>query len=464
MRKHTTMAIVVFATIACRDEPAAPTIGLTPIVHSAVVAPNEANVLSAIVSARTHDADSVAVRFRLVGASDAADSVTPAVRAVVGRATIPVLGLLPESEYQMRVVAHNSAGVSVGQPVAFTTGALPQDLPIFTATAADARPGYVALASGKYGLVIDNTGRVVWYRHFENGLWLNFMAQTNGRYVTRLVTTDPTDIEPWVELDALGRVTRSLGCHLGLQPRFHDILTQPSGDYWILCDETRTMDLRQYGGAASARVMGTAVQHIGEDGVLKFHWTPFDHFYITDVDSATRAGLSVNWTHGNSLDLDRDGNLLVSFRNLNEITNIDTKSGLVRWRLGGRRNQFTLTADTRTFAGQHSVRALPSGEILLLDNVGDSLESRVERWALDPVAQSASMTASYGSIPRVRTLIGGSVQSLSTSRTLVSFGTEGRVEEYDADGTVRWRIEGSPGYVFRAQRFPSLYRPGVGAR
>ena len=47
-------------------------------------------------------------------------------------------------------------------------------------------------------------------------------------------------------------------------------------------------------------------------------------------------------------------------------------------------------------------------------------------------------------------------------RTLVSFGTAGRVEEYDATGNVVWRIEASPGCVFRAQRMKSLYQPGVG--
>ena len=58
--------------------------------------------------------------------------------------------------------------------------------------------------------------------------------------------------------------------------------------------------------------------------------------------------------------------------------------------------------------------------------------------------------------------IGGSVQPLAHGRTLVSFGTAGRVEEYDAAGNTVWRIDGNPGYVFRAQRIRSLYAPGVG--
>jgi hypothetical protein len=287
------------------------------------------------------------------------------------------------------------------------------------------------------------------------------MAQPNGRYVARDVTSDPTDVESWIELDALGNMTRTFGCGSGLQPRFHDLISELDGGYWILCDETRTMDLTAEGGVASARVTGTAIQHVSGAGEILFHWSPFEHFLITDVDSLERVGSSVNWTHGNSLDFDADGNLLVSFRNLNEVTKIDRGTGAVLWRLGGRRNQFTFVDDANAFAGQHSVRAYGPGRVMVLDNIGDELESRAERWAIDAASKTARLLQSYGSVPRVRTLIGGSVQSLPRDRMLVSFGTEGRVEEYDAGGNVVWRIESAPGYVFRAQRIRSLYRPGV---
>ncbi len=58
--------------------------------------------------------------------------------------------------------------------------------------------------------------------------------------------------------------------------------------------------------------------------------------------------------------------------------------------------------------------------------------------------------------------LGGSTQDLPGDRTLVSFGPAGRVEEYAASGAMVWHIEGNPGYVFRAQRINSLYKPGVG--
>ena len=81
---------------------------------------------------------------------------------------------------------------------------------------------------------------------------------------------------------------------------------------------------------------------------------------------------------------------------------------------------------------------------------------------VDDASHTARLAQSYGSTPAVVTQLGGSVQDLGGGRTLVSFGTAGRVEEYDAAGRVMWRIEGNPGYVFRAERILSLYTPGVG--
>lgn len=460
MRPRTVFLVTAIATlIACASEPAAPP--LAPVIDAASVASNPDNVLSAIVTVTARHADSVVVRYHLADA-EASDSVTPA--AVASQVnSLPVLGLLPARRYVLRAVAYGEGGTVASAPLDLLTGALPSDLPSYTTSGADPSPGYVVMAAGMYGLVIDNTGRVVWYHRFANGPWLNFMAQPNGRYVARLVTPDPADIESWVEIDPAGNTTRTFGCALGLQPRFHDLIAEPGGGYWILCDETRTMDLTQDGGVANAKVTGTAIQHVSAAGELLFHWSPFDHFLITDVDLEARTGPNVNWTHGNSLDLDADGNLLVSFRNLNEITMIDSHTGAVLWRLGGRRNQFLLGDGANWFAGQHSVRVLGRNQFLILDNIGDATESRAERWTLDAPSGLAWMLESRGSVPAVRTLIGGSVQALPQNHLLVSFGTEGRVEEYDEAGAVRWRIEGAPGYVFRAQRIESLYRPGVNA-
>ncbi len=447
---------------ACHDGAPGVTAPTQPAITSTSVASNPTNALSAVVMVRVRDADSVAVRFSLSGSVSSVDSLTPGVPVAGDSVVVPVLGLLPARAYTLRPVAYGAGGETVGASLDFTTDTLPSDLPRYTATGTDPSPGYVVFAAGVFGLVIDNTGRVVWYRRFpKKGPGLNFIAQPNGRFAAR-PQNEPTELGHWVEVDPLGSVTRELGCARGLPPRLHDFIAERDGSYWLLCDETRTMDLTGVGGVAAAAVTGTVVQHLSAGGALLFDWSPFDHFAITDGDPAERRGASVNWTHGNAIDFDGDGNLIVSFRNLSEVTKIDVRTGDVLWRLGGRRNEFTFVdTPTPSFLGQHSARAYAPGALMLLDNVGDPTESRAEWYTIDERTRTARLVQSHGT-PGVITLIGGSVQSLPGDRTLVSFGTAGRVEEYDAAGRVVWRIEGNPGYVFRAQRIRSLYSPGVG--
>lgn len=418
------------------------------------------NVLSAVVTASIRGADSVVVRYGLSGSSTL-DSITPGTVAH-DSVDLPVLGLLPTTAYQMQVVAYGEGPPAVGDILDLTTGTLPADLPNYQAGGPDPSPGFVVFAANNYGVVIDNTGRVVWYRLLPGGMTLNFQPQPTGKYLTHPVTAAPGDAAPWAEIDPIGAITRTLGCLNGLRSRFHDIITAADGSYWLLCDDTRVMDLTPTGGNPSAQVTGTVVQHVSAAGELLFEWNPFDHFAITDLDPASRQGPTVNWTHGNALDLDAQGNLLVSFRSLSEITKIDVTSGAVVWRMGGFRNQFTFSDPGPPFTRQHGVRVTGPGQVLLFDNLGEQVGSRAERYELDEPARTVRRTASFSSSPEVTSLLGGSTQPLAGEHTLVAYGNANRVQEYDGTGAVVWQIQGDPGYIFRAERIASLYAPGVG--
>jgi hypothetical protein len=435
-------------------QPDSPSISTTSVDYSPF------NVISAVVTGEVEGADSVAVEFGLTGGT--LDNSTPA--SSVSEADpffVPVFALLPNSTYQVRAVAWKGSRVVRGQAHSFSTGTLPGDLPRYTASGTDPSAGFVVLAADPYGVVIDNTGRVVWYHRFPNGSGLNFQAQPNGRYVARPPPSGPSEPAPFMEVDPFGRTTRTLDCLGGPRPRFHDLLVEPDGSYWILCDETRVMDLSQHGGHPSANVTGTVIQHVGVSGELLFEWSVFDHFAIGDLDPAERNRPTVNWTHGNALDLDKDGNLLVSFRNLSEITKIDTRSGQIIWRMGGAGNQFTFhETPPPPFARQHGVRVTEDGRVLLLDNLGDPNGSRARLYDVDGASRTARLVAQYASQPSVVGELGGTTQSLPNGHALVSLGNGGRVEEFNEAGEVVWRME-NPGYVFRAQRILSLYHPGV---
>lgn len=444
------------------ETPLEPAACLAPQVLWSGVAPSTNNVLSGAVTAEVREADNLAVRFGETGLE--LDGVTPALEGTAGAMIIPVLGLRASTSYALQLVAFNRCGMAQGETLTFTTGALPADLPTYVAAGSVPSPGYVVLAAGNYGLVIDNSGRVVWYHRFPNGPGLNFQAQPNGRYVARPNATAGGQPAAWLEVDPLGNITRTLGCARGLQPRMHDFLGEEDGSYWVLCDEVRTVDLKAAGGDANAQVLGTVVQHLTASGDLLFEWSPFDHLEVEpdDLTAADLSGPVINWTHGNALDLDGDGNLYVSFRNLSTIVKIDTRTGAVVWRMGGSHNDFALENTVMPlFVRQHSLRVTDTGRLLLLDNLGEPA-SRAERYEFDEPRRSVRLSGFYTSSGSVIAQVGGTVQDLPEGRTLVSFGSGASVEEYDAAGNVVWRLEGNPGYIFRAQRIQSLYRPGTG--
>jgi hypothetical protein len=103
-----------------------------------------------------------------------------------------------------------------------------------------------------------------------------------------------------------------------------------------------------------------------------------------------------------------------------------------------------------------------SGELVLLDNFGETTGSRAERYAVNEAGRSAALTQAYAPGSNVRAVLGGATQNLPGGHTLVAFGDGGILQEYDASGAVAWEIQGYAGYVFRAQRIQSLYHPEFG--
>ena len=84
--------------------------------------------------------------------------------------------------------------------------------------------------------------------------------------------------------------------------------------------------------------------------------------------SRSRAGATpFDYAHANSVDLDTDGDFLMSARNTWAVYKIDRETGGIRWRLGGKQSTFKLPAAAR-FAWQHDAHRRSDGAITLFDN------------------------------------------------------------------------------------------------
>jgi hypothetical protein len=457
-------SLCLLIAAACREATSSEPCDL-PEILSTNVTFNPANVLSVFISARVRGADSVAVRYHVATSSH--DDITPRVTTSVAidSVLLPVLGLQPSTHYTMSTVAYTDCGSIEGPAQQLITDSLPAGLPRYFAGGENPSPGYVVFSAGSYGLAIDNSGRVAWYYRFPGSAGLNFQPQPNGRYLSRPSVQAATPGSDLLEIDPLGNITRRLGCLHGLQARLHDFIAMSDESYWVMCDETRTVDLTSTGGPPAAQVLGVRVQHVGRDGAALFEWSAFDHLQVdfSAIDPQDRIAGAYNWTHANAIDVDSTGYLYVSFRNLNEIVKIDTRDGGVVWRMGGRANQFTLLdgADP-AFVRQHGLRVAGPNRLILLDNLGNPRASRGELYEMDEQHHTARMIKTFASGDGVVAQIGGTTQTLPGGRILLSFGNGGRVEEFDSTGASVWRISGNPGYIFRAQRISSLYSPGIG--
>lgn len=224
---------------------------------------------------------------------------------------------------------------------------------------------------------------------------------------------------------------------------FHDLVLLDDGSYLMLANEYRIVDMDTVvdGGSKGVTVIGGVVQIQDSDNEVLFHWSTFDHFKITDA--ADHVDLtdpnSIDYVHINSVELDTDSTIVISSRNLHEITKIDIKTGDIIWRMGGENNMFNFNSDTSIFSGQHDCRKLADGNYSLFDNNWFSGVdgSRASIYSLDEVNNMATLINQYKSYPEViNGSIMGNSQLLDNGHWIVGWGSgDPNITEFKADGS-----------------------------
>jgi hypothetical protein len=206
----------------------------------------------------------------------------------------------------------------------------------------------------------------------------------------------------------------------------------PDGHTFLIAYDIQTIDLTAYGGVPDAEVTGLIIQELDANEDVVFEWRSWDHFQFTDANSHTSLTNSVvDYVHGNSVCRDVDGNVLISCRNMDEVTKINHANGNIMWRMGGENNQFTFVNDniTQHFSQQHDVRRIANGHITLFNN-GNHLAVQVssaKEYAVDEVNKIATLIWYYehpdvGSA-KVYGRATGNMQRLPNGNTMINWGT-----------------------------------------
>ena len=204
------------------------------------------------------------------------------------------------------------------------------------------------------------------------------------------------------------------------------------------------MDTVVQGGNPNAVVNGLVIQELDENKNVVFQWRSFDHFKITDATyDIDLTDSLIDWVHANALDVDTDGNILVSCRHLDEITKINRQTGDIIWRWGGeycKNNQFTFINDPTGFSHQHFIRKLTNGNLSLFDNgnLHSPEYSRAVEYQLDEENKLAFLVWEYSNDPISFSSAMGSVNRLPDHNTIIGWGTgvNPAISEVDAQGNV----------------------------
>ena len=243
----------------------------------------------------------------------------------------------------------------------------------------------------------------------------------------------------------------------GLSGDLHEFLLTEEGTA-LFATMTTVPPLRPGGPALQTAVL----QEIDvASGRLLFEWHSLDHISPDESNqpAVTKADQPYDYLHLNSIDIDHDGNLLVSGRHTFAVYKVDRASGAVIWRLGGQRSDFSVDADAR-FAWQHDARRQPDGSITLFDDNAAPNRSRGLVLAVDEVAMTARVRAAFLHPGSVTASSQGSMQVLPNGNALVGWGSEPFVTEFGAAGDVRFDASLPPGgSSYRSLRFAWQGRP-----
>ncbi len=294
---------------------------------------------------------------------------------------------------------------------------------------------------------------------------MDFIRQPNGE-MTYFAPSHDTAL--FYAIDSLGNAFQSFGCINGVTPDGHELIVKNDGGYTILGESFTTANMTKYGGDDSAIIQGGVIQTFDAGGNLTFEWRGIDYYNILDdVLPEDFLRVIIDFEHANSIDIDSDGNYLLSNRELSEITKIDGKTGDIIWRFGGNHNQFTLVDDTLGISCQHFARWLKNGDMLLFDNgvTHPVLESRAVEYDLDTTTMTATLKWQFRHSPAAFSYVEGDAERLDNGNTFIGWGSELTVSatEVDSNGTVVYEMVLPATTSYRALKYPYAAPAAVSA-
>ena len=327
--------------------------------------------------------------------------------------------------------------------------------------------GYIFIAPKKKveqggPLILDNRGRVIWFLPVDRRGVTDFRVQHyRGRPVLtwwRGKSADNKRLGRYSIYDNSYRLIKYVRPGNGLSGDMHEFKITPRN--------TALMTLSHRVRVKSRNVLEGAFQEVDiRTGRVLFEWHSVGHVRLTEsyYRLPRNPDRTYDYFHINTIEIDRDGNYLVSARNTHTIYKIDRRNGNIIWRLGGKRSDFELGPGV-AFGWQHDVRRQKDGTLTMFDNEAAPKlrkQSRGLVLRIDERRKTATVLHTFVHTPPLVSVDQGNMQKLPNGNFLVGWGHQPYVTEFGPHGRtlldLRFGRSGVDSY--RAYRFRWVGRP-----
>lgn len=275
-------------------------------------------------------------------------------------------------------------------------------------------------------IILDKNGFVFWYMNIDAANTGDFKYLSKDSLFTFIKTNN--GLASYQLMDLHFNLVDSFANVNNVKSDGHELQKLSNGNFMVGGTKDSVMDLSAFlfngqPGSKKTNVRGYVLQEFNKQHQLVFQWNSNDHIHPKEsYEFYGYDSTKYDYGHGNSIEEDVDGNLVISLRYLNAVYKIDHKTGKVIWKLGGKSSSFKFVNDDG-FSGQHDVRVLPNKTISLFDNANTGKEpraSRVVQYRLDTDKWTVTKTWEYNQQFFVKSL--GSYHVSTKTKHLINYG------------------------------------------